>query len=57
MVLLLLLLTFISAIFMVFLEVIDLHHYKKYLAVAGAGAAITAVGLALFIKTWKEEKH
>jgi hypothetical protein len=37
--------------------VIDLHHYKKYLAVAGIGAAMTAVGLGLFVKTKKEEKH
>jgi hypothetical protein len=36
---------------------IVLHHYKKYLAVAGVGAAMTAVGLALFVKTKKEEKH
>jgi hypothetical protein len=34
-----------------------LHHYKKFLAVAGVGAAITAVGLAMFVKTKKEEKH
>ena len=40
-----------------FLWVIVLHHYKKYLAVAGVGAAITAIGLGLFVKTKKEEKH
>jgi hypothetical protein len=40
-----------------FVVVIVLHHYKKYLAVAGIGAAMTIVGLALFKKTKKEEKH
>lgn len=34
-----------------------MHHYKKYLAIAGVGAAITAVGLAMFAKTKKEEKE
>jgi hypothetical protein len=34
-----------------------LYHYKKYLAVAGLGVAMAAVGLALFTKTMKEEKH
>jgi len=34
-----------------------LHHFKKYLAVAGIGVAITAIGLGLFAKTKKEEKH
>jgi hypothetical protein len=34
-----------------------MHHYKKYIAVAGIGAAITAVGLGLFMHSKKEEKH
>jgi hypothetical protein len=34
-----------------------MHHYKKYLAIAGIGAAITAVGVGMFIKTIKAEKH
>jgi hypothetical protein len=34
-----------------------LHHYKKYLAIAGIGAAMTLVGLSIFAKTKKEEKH
>lgn len=34
-----------------------LHHYKKYLVVAGIGVAMTAVGLGLFAKTKKEEKQ
>jgi hypothetical protein len=34
-----------------------MHHYKKYLAVAGIGVAMTAIGLAMFAKTKKEEKH
>jgi hypothetical protein len=34
-----------------------LHHYKKYLAVAAFGTLLSAVGLALFVKTKKEEKH
>jgi hypothetical protein len=34
-----------------------LHHYKKYIAIAGIGAAVAAVGLSLVIKTKKEEKH
>ncbi len=34
-----------------------LHHYKKYLAVAGFGAVMVAVGLGMFVKTKKEEKH
>jgi hypothetical protein len=33
-----------------------MHHYKKYLAMAGLGLAITTIGLALFVKTKKEEK-
>jgi hypothetical protein len=37
--------------------VIVLHHYKKYLAVAGIGVAMTAAGLALFMKTKKEESQ
>jgi hypothetical protein len=32
-------------------------HYKKYLAIAGIGVAITVLGLGLFAKTKKEEKH
>jgi hypothetical protein len=39
------------------LWVIVLHHYKKYLAIAGIGAAMAAIGLSLFAKTKKEEKH
>ncbi len=34
-----------------------LHHYKKFLAMAGIGAGMMVVGLALFKKTAKEEKH
>jgi len=34
-----------------------MHEYKKYLAIAGVGAAVAAVGLALFAKTRMEEKH
>ena len=34
-----------------------MHHYKKFLVVAGAGAAIAAVGLALLAKTKMEENH
>jgi len=35
-----------------------LHHYKKYLALAGLGLAMTALGFSLFAKTKKEEeKH
>jgi len=34
-----------------------MHHYKKYLVVAGVGAAMTAVGLGLFAHTKKKEKH
>jgi len=34
--------------------VIVLHHYKKYLAVAGVGAVLVTVGLCLFVK---EKKH
>jgi hypothetical protein len=34
-----------------------LHHSKKFLAVAAFGAALTTVGLALFIKAKKEEKN
>ena len=34
-----------------------MHHDKKYLAVAGIGAAITAIGIGLFVHTKKEEKH
>jgi hypothetical protein len=34
-----------------------MHHYKKYLFMAGIGAAMTAVGLGMFLKTKKEEKR
>jgi hypothetical protein len=34
-----------------------LKHYKKYLAIAGIGAAAVAIGLTLFAKYKKEEKH
>ncbi len=32
-----------------------LHYYRKYLAITAAGAAMAAVGLALFVKTRHEE--
>ncbi len=48
--------TSLLAIFLLpFVLVIVLH--KKYLAIAGIGAAITAIGLGIFAKTKKEEKH
>ncbi len=34
-----------------------MHHYKKYLVLAGIGAAMTAIGLKMFVKAKKEEKH
>ncbi len=36
-----------------------MHHYKKYLVLAGIGAVMTAVGLKMFVKAKKEEaqKH
>jgi hypothetical protein len=34
-----------------------LHKYKKYIAIASIGAAVAAIGLSLFAKTKKEEKH
>jgi hypothetical protein len=34
-----------------------LHHYKKYYAIVGVGAAITAIGLGLVMKAKKDEKH
>jgi len=37
--------------------VIFLHHYKKYLAIVGVGAAITAVGLGLVMKAKHDEKR
>jgi hypothetical protein len=30
-----------------------MHHYKKYLVVAGIGAAITAIGLGMAVKNKK----
>jgi hypothetical protein len=34
-----------------------MHHYKKYLVVAGLGAAMTAIGIGLYVHIKKEEKH
>ena len=34
-----------------------MHHYKKYLAIAGLGVVMTAVGLSLYKHAKKEEKH
>jgi hypothetical protein len=34
-----------------------LQQYKKYIAIASIGAAMAAIGLSLFAKMKKEEKH
>jgi hypothetical protein len=48
--------TTLLAIFLLpFVLVIVLN--KKYLAIAGIGAAMTAIGIGIFAKTRKEEKH
>jgi len=33
-----------------------MHHYKKYLCIAGVGAVMLAAGLGMFFKA-KQEKH
>jgi len=48
---------FIRVLLLLFLEIVCLHHYKKYLALASFGLAITALGFSLFAKTKKEEKN
>jgi hypothetical protein len=39
------------------LSVSFVHLDRKYLAVAGIGAAVTAIGIGLYVHTRKEEKH